>query len=112
MQTTQLDENSVSFVKTLSNMNHFCISCATTPFTVTDSGRGIPQVIANKMFNKFFTTKSVGKGTGLGLSISKQIIEKHNGILELDYNSPYTKFIIKFPKNRKEFDIIHSTKIA
>lgn len=34
MQTTQLDENSVSFVKTLSNMNHFCISCATTPTSV------------------------------------------------------------------------------
>ncbi len=50
---------------------------------ITDNGPGMPEHIKSRIFNPFFTTKSVGKGTGLGLSISYQIVvEKHNGRLE------------------------------
>ena len=34
---------------------------------VTDSGRGIPEKIAEKIMQPFYTTKAVGQGTGLGL---------------------------------------------
>jgi len=37
---------------------------------VSDTGKGIPERIQEKMFEPFFTTKEVGKGTGLGLSIT------------------------------------------
>ncbi len=64
---------------------------------VTDSGKGIPKSIADKIMQPFFTTKGVGSGTGLGLSISKGIIEDHQGKLSLDTRYPNTRFIIDLP---------------
>jgi C4-dicarboxylate-specific signal transduction histidine kinase len=64
-----------------------------------DAGEGIPADIANQIFNKFYSTKEVGKGTGLGLAICRQIIEEHNGTLDLDMNQKNTTFVIDFPKN-------------
>ena len=42
-----------------------------------DSGPGIKE--PNRVFDPFYTTKSVGKGTGLGLSICYGIIKEHGG---------------------------------
>ena len=42
-----------------------------------DSGPGIKE--PNRIFDPFYTTKSVGKGTGLGLSICYGIIQEHGG---------------------------------
>jgi two-component system NtrC family sensor kinase len=42
-----------------------------------DSGPGIKE--PNKIFDPFYTTKSVGKGTGLGLSICYGIVKEHGG---------------------------------
>lgn len=50
---------------------------------IVDNGPGIPSEIRDKLFDPFFTTKTVGKGTGLGLSICYQIIEKHQGKIEI-----------------------------
>jgi C4-dicarboxylate-specific signal transduction histidine kinase len=65
---------------------------------ITDSGRGIPADIRDKIMQPFFTTKPVGEGTGLGLSISKGIAEKHGGRLYLDVHSPNTQFVLEIPK--------------
>lgn len=46
---------------------------------VKDNGCGVKEEIIEKIFDPFLTTKPVGKGTGLGLYISYQIIENHNG---------------------------------
>ena len=67
-------------------------------FIITDSGNGIPQSIAEKMTEPFYTTKSNGKGTGLGLSITRTILEKHQGTLRLNDKSKNTQFIIEIPK--------------
>ena len=67
--------------------------------TIADNGSGMSQEVQRRIFNPFFTTKSVGKGTGLGLSISyKIVVEKHRGKLEC--NSMLgrgTKFTIALP---------------
>jgi two-component system NtrC family sensor kinase len=42
-----------------------------------DSGVGIKD--PNRIFDPFYTTKTVGKGTGLGLSICYGIIKEHGG---------------------------------
>ena len=42
-----------------------------------DTGVGIKD--PNRIFDPFYTTKSVGKGTGLGLSICYGIIKEHGG---------------------------------
>ena len=66
-------------------------------FTITDSGRGIPEHVLAKIMQPFFSTKEVGKGTGLGLSISKGIIEEHGGKLVYDPTSRNTCFRIELP---------------
>lgn len=69
---------------------------------ISDNGPGIPESIQSKIFDTFFTTKSIGKGTGLGLSISHQIVtERHGGQL-LCQSSPEqgTEFTICLPLHR------------
>lgn len=47
--------------------------------TVKDNGTGIPQKVADKIFQPFFTTKPTGEGTGLGLSLSYDVVTKGHG---------------------------------
>jgi len=49
---------------------------------ITDTGKGIPKEILDKIFNPFFTTKK--DGTGLGLSICHKIITAHQGRIEME----------------------------
>jgi signal transduction histidine kinase len=65
--------------------------------TITDSGRGIPAHLQEKIMQPFFTTKEIGKGTGLGLSISSGIIKSHGGSLSLDQKNANTHFVIRLP---------------
>ncbi|MEA5471751.1 sensor histidine kinase [Spirulina sp. 06S082] len=65
---------------------------------IRDNGPGIPDKIREKLFDPFFTTKPIGKGTGLGLTICYQIIEKHQGIIEVDSQpGEGTEFTIVLP---------------
>jgi signal transduction histidine kinase len=65
--------------------------------SITDSGTGIPDKIADKLMQPLFTTKPVGKGTGLGLSISVGIAEAHGGTLKLNREHKNTQFILTLP---------------
>ncbi|HXA76507.1 MAG TPA: AAA family ATPase [Candidatus Acidoferrales bacterium] len=47
--------------------------------SVSDSGVGFPQQLAEQIFDPFFTTKP--RGTGMGLRICRSIIESHRGRL-------------------------------
>jgi len=62
-----------------------------------DSGPTIPEDIAIKMMEPFYTTKENGKGTGIGLSISRKIAEEHCGRLHLDRSTSLTTFILELP---------------
>ena len=66
---------------------------------VKDNGNGIPNEIADKIFQPFFTTKPSGEGTGLGLSLAYDIVTKgHGGKLILDTQKGiYTEFKIVLP---------------
>ncbi|PAD37984.1 hypothetical protein CHH53_13215 [Terribacillus sp. 7520-G] len=48
---------------------------------VVDEGPGIPDEVLAKLKEPFFTTKK--EGTGLGLMICAQILDKHNGSLDI-----------------------------
>jgi signal transduction histidine kinase len=64
---------------------------------VRDNGNGIPQKIADKTFQPFFTTKPTGEGTELGLSLAYDIITKeHNGTIKVESKKgDGSKFVIQ-----------------
>jgi signal transduction histidine kinase len=48
-----------------------------------DEGPGIPEEIAPRIWDPFFTTKPPGQGTGLGLAIAQGIVTDHGGRIEM-----------------------------
>lgn len=48
---------------------------------IDDTGPGIPEEIAERIFNPFFTTRAAG--TGLGLAIVHRIIDAHGGEIRI-----------------------------
>ena len=71
-------------------------------FTIQDTGLGIPEDSIPHLFEKFYRVKeheSKTSGTGLGLSISKQIIQGHNGRIEVKSKMGVgTSFSVYFPR--------------
>lgn len=65
-----------------------------------DTGCGIAEEDLNRILDPFFTTKPVGQGTGLGLSIVHQIVQQHQG--KLDVRSEVgkgTRIAIRLPRH-------------
>ena len=52
--------------------------------TISDTGRGMAPAVRDRVFEPFFTTKEVGEGTGLGLATAYAVIERHEGMIELE----------------------------
>ena len=52
-------------------------------FKLSDSGQGIPPEIKDRLFDSFVTSGKEG-GTGLGLAIVKELIDQHQGRIEVD----------------------------
>ncbi len=60
-------------------------------FSVTDQGKGIPEQAQSKLWQRFYKvdharTRENKNGSGLGLAIVKNIIEKHNGEINVESN--------------------------
>lgn len=68
---------------------------------ITDSGKGIPEPMHERIFQPFFTTKPPGLGTGLGLSVAHNLIRQHQGVIFLDDRHPQTSFFIELPLRRE-----------
>ena len=50
---------------------------------VIDSGTGIPEAIRDRIFDPFFSTKTVGTGSGLGLSMVFGFAKQSGGTIEV-----------------------------
>lgn len=66
---------------------------------ISDSGAGIPDSIAHRVYDPFFTTKDVGKGTGQGLAIARSVIvDRHHGRIGFtSRQGKGTTFLITLP---------------
>jgi two-component system NtrC family sensor kinase len=65
---------------------------------IQDNGCGMSSEIRSKIFDPFYTTKSVGTGTGLGLSVAFGIIQKHHGKIAVESEEGQgTVFTIELP---------------
>lgn len=72
---------------------------------IKDTGSGIPQENLERIFMQGFTTKPMGAGSGLGLALSKDIMEKHQGRIDVEstegVGSTFTMWIpIKAPDTK------------
>jgi len=68
--------------------------------TVADNGVGIPQIVLDKIYQPFFSTKPTGQGTGLGLSLSYDIIKAHGGDINVETKEgEFAKFVISLPES-------------
>jgi CheY-like chemotaxis protein len=52
--------------------------------SITDDGPGMPDSVAQRVFEPFFSTKPEGEGTGLGLAICHGIVTEHGGRIAVD----------------------------
>ncbi|MCP4571096.1 MAG: PAS domain S-box protein [bacterium] len=46
---------------------------------VSDTGPGIPEEVARKVFEPYYTTKDAERGTGMGLAVVHGIVQEHGG---------------------------------
>lgn len=71
--------------------------------TVSDQGEGIPTEVMKRIFEPFFSTKSVGKGTGLGLSMVYGFVHRSGGHITVDSEPDIgTTFRLYLPKAENE----------
>jgi two-component system, cell cycle sensor histidine kinase and response regulator CckA len=75
-----------------------------TVLSVSDTGTGIPAENREKIFEPFYTKKTMGRsGTGLGLSIVWGTVKDHNGYIDLQTHvGDGTTFTLYFPATRDE----------
>lgn len=70
-----------------SQTQHILVSCGRSPegnwIQVRDAGIGISEENLRRVFEPFFTDKTIGKNVGLGLSVAREIVQKHGGQLTL-----------------------------
>jgi signal transduction histidine kinase len=87
------------FVTLSSAFDQFNIS-----IVIQDTGLGIPEESIPHLFEKFYRVREHegASGTGLGLSISKQIIQGHNGRIEVKSKIGVgTSFAIQIPRQTR-----------
>ena len=85
-------ENGGTLTLTMETADAFAI------LTVADTGIGIPAEALPHIFEPFFTTRESGKGTGLGLAIVHQVVESHQGDIQVESTvGKGTVFTLRFP---------------
>lgn len=69
-----------------------------TQIKIIDNGKGMDPEDAKNIFKRFYKGKNANQDSvGIGLSLSKAIIEKDNGIINIETKKDYgTTFIIKY----------------
>lgn len=65
---------------------------------VRDTGSGIPPDVLERIYEPFFTTKSLGRGTGMGLAMVYGIVQAHHAAIRVEsLPGEGTEFRLLFP---------------
>ena len=65
--------------------------------SVEDNGPGFAEGVADKLFERFYTTKPAGKGTGLGLWMVAEVVAAHSGTIEAVNTGSGASFVMTIP---------------
>jgi PAS domain S-box-containing protein len=76
----------------------------TVSVDISDTGPGIPPEILDRIFEPFFSTNQ--DGTGLGLAITKQIVNVHNGQIDVNSVPGGTVFRITLPDDQNNENLL------
>ncbi len=72
--------------------------------SIEDTGSGMSEEVASKIFDPFFSTKQTDEGTGLGLSISRDIVRSLGGDIEFETEpGEGTAFFVTIPIRAEKF---------
>ena len=82
--------------------------------SVSDTGSGIPSENLERIFEPFYTRKTMGRsGTGLGLAIVWNVVQDHGAYINVTSDSHGSRFKLYFPvttqksRETKKIDIIN-----
>lgn len=71
--------------------------------TVADTGCGMSPLVVERIFEPYFTTKSVNEGTGLGMAVVSGIVKSHKGLIDIQtIQGKGTVFEVYFPSVQGE----------
>ena len=77
LETEKLDSRSSSRFKDIGPGDY-------VKLTVSDDGVGIPSNVLDRIFEPYFTNKSVDEGLGMGLAVVHGIVKKHEGTIKVE----------------------------
>ena len=77
---------------------------------VKDTGKGISQDEADKIFERFFQAKGAASGTGIGLALVKSFVELHHGEARVESEpGKGSDFIVVIPREQEgNSQVIHN----
>ena len=77
---------------------------------VKDTGKGISQDEADKIFERFFQAKGAASGTGIGLALVKSFVELHHGEARVESEpGKGSDFIVVIPRKQEgDSQVIHN----
>lgn len=69
--------------------------------TVKNNGKRVPSKALASLFDRFYradeSRSQETAGTGLGLAIAQNIVELHNGSIQVESDKKWTRFIVRLP---------------
>lgn len=77
---------------------------------VRDTGKGISQEEAGKIFERFFQAKGAASGTGIGLALVKSFVELHHGEARVESElGKGSDFFVVIPREQEDKSLVIHT---